>query len=200
MSQHTVNKPEPITTTETPGVNDLFTGDDTQFSAGYAFERDGNTEQALNAYEAALSAGNLNFAQEAHVRYRMARLERENDPLKAVEIFKEIIANPVYPDVQKRYAAMRLPLLISSTGDPEVKAAVLSGTPYASFADQDNFTTYKNLYEFSLEFGSSGIADFNVARWYAKQLVEDETLDATTVAEYEELIESLFESGNDFVI
>ena len=144
MSQPNQQSTDP-TNSATRALDSLYEGasDDT-FAEGLRLERSGDSEAAIAAYQETLGSVD-NVIEEAHVRYRIARTIDDHDPVRAVELFKEIIANPDYPDVQKKYAAMWLPILISKTGTEEVKAAVLSGEPYGSFADETMITVYKNL-------------------------------------------------------
>lgn len=185
--------------TTTDATTRLYTSaENSAFAKAKAAEDTANFDEALHLYEEALDSATTP-AEEAHIYYRMARVAERTDVYEAISIFKEIIDNDEYPKIQKSYAAMWLPLIISRSSDLAVKNAVLSGEPYASLADDDMFTLYKNLYEYSLSFGSNGLGEFTVARWEAKQLAEGGwSTDAENTAA-KARIDELFIAGEEYI-
>lgn len=182
---------------ETPAED--RTPSQTKFQDGFAFESKKDYEGAANAFREALALTN-DPEEAAHIEYRIARAEAKFDPFAAADGYKSVIANEAYPSLQKAYAAMWLTLLNTEYSDRELEQHIYSGEPYEGFyVAGDSVTTSKNLYEFSLLYGSTGVADFHVARWYARQLLTNGSLDLETVLAYEGLVDTLLEGGNNWV-
>jgi len=188
-----------LSTQKTNALSRLYATEDGSFAKALTAENNGDFVAAENLYGQAMKE-DLSPPEEAHTLFKMARVAERNDVFSSIQIFKDIVSNEEYPDIQKSYAVMWLPLLISRSSDYKVKEAVVSGDPYASFDAPDVSTLAKNFYEYSLTFGSNGLADFAVAQWNAKQLLDNKSLTEKEKADIKEYIERLITSGNDYIV
>jgi hypothetical protein len=160
-----VSAPGEIPATQAEVVLDLYETEGL-FKVGRALENDGDHAGARLKYMEAMKA-ETDPVKKAHIHFRLARTTEKVDLFESIEYFKEIIADESYPDQQKSYAAMWLPLLINRHGD--IKDVLLEDAAYAIFDDESLAVVYKNLYEFSLTFGSNGLAEFSVAKWHLRE-------------------------------
>jgi len=183
------------------GINRLVLeqGYNPEFQRAIGLSKLGRYDEAISEFD---KAGlNAQGGEEAsYVQYMRARALENIDVFSAIEEYKNIIANPEYPSGQKAYAAIRLPLVLSRESDATVKAAILKGEPYNTFSSEDGLTMYKNFYEFARSFGVTGLGEFGIARWQAKQLVEgSESLTEVEQQALRNSIDQLLAEGNEYI-
>lgn len=181
-------------------VEALHSNPDSNFARGYQAELRGDTIGAQTLYNTALSEG-YPPTETAHIKYRLARVLEDTDPVAAIRTFKEIIDEPTFPDNQKRYAAMSIPILITRKyyTDTRVLEEALSGQPYESFEGDSLKKTLDNFYKHSLAFGSNGIADFSVAQSLAEAVRDGAITDSVEVEKTKNDIAKLMQDGHAFM-
>ncbi len=181
-------------------VQSLYDDPNSNFNSGYQASLRGDNEEAVAFYKAALSE-ETDPVRAAHTKYRLARVTEKIDPVEAIRIFKEIADEPTYPDNQKKYAIMWIPVILMKV--PEVfdqaLAEALKGEPYSTFAGETLNKTARNFYEYSLTFGSTGLAEFAIAEFLAKDIRDGVITEEAELGKTKNRIASLMGQGRAYL-
>jgi len=189
-----------VPATFSKAVDDLHNASDSNFARGYQAELREDYRGAVTLYQAAL-AEEHSPAEEAHIKYRLGRALEMIDPVASIRTLKEVADNPIYPNIQKKYAVIFIPITIMRTHhtNTQVVEEALAGEPYSSFRGETINDTAFNFYEYSLTFGSTGVADFAVAQSLAEAVRDGVITDSTEVEETMETIATNMRSGRAFI-
>jgi hypothetical protein len=116
----------------------------------------------------------LSIEQKAHIEYLTALTYVNDDPIKSIELMKELVANPDYPSQQKAYAIQHLYTMwrmYTTNMNKEAFDTIMSGTPYSSFlVEGDQLSSMANLNEFAVSLGSAPYSEIELAAHNASQL------------------------------
>lgn len=182
------------------GISLLYSNDgNVNFKKAQLALNNGKLSDAAGLLESSLTEV-ADTESEAHIKYLLARTYEDLDTIKAIKLYKEVIADPNYPDNQKTFAVMRLPIILNKYGNDDIKAEILTGQPYASFASDNLAEVYKNLYEYSVSFGTNGMGEFYLARFNANKLAKlKESSPGADYTSESKVIENYLIAGKNFI-
>lgn len=191
--------PDEVTANFSKAVDTLYQEATSNFNKGYQAEMRQDYPGAVDLYRIALTETN-SPSESAHIKFRLARALEYVDTPAAIRTFKEIVADPTYPDTQKKYALMWLPMIILRTIDdnPLILEEALVGEPYSSFRETEVNDTLNNFYEYTITFGSTGIAEFAIAQSLAEAVRDGKITDQIEQDNTKKRITELMAKGKDY--
>ena len=152
-------------------------------------------DKTIEKYNAAISDAK-SPSQEILIKLKIAQATRNaGDNFKAVELFKDIVANPAYasdlPEVKqaKAVALIGLSSIFYQTRDKAISEKIFSGKPYEDFIKQEDGGDITIAYRRLLEYASSLssfpdlLAESRIAMWYALKISELKQKQALTEEE-----------------
>jgi tetratricopeptide (TPR) repeat protein len=132
---------------------------------------DQNYQEAIPVLEDALDEVN-SFEQEAQVKYKIAlAVDKTGDEIKAINLMKEIVANPDYPNLIKAYAVEYIARIEFSGHQDGVYEEMFKGDPYQSFLDpNDSNLSYRRMFDYASSFYPLSLSEARSAYWYAERI------------------------------
>lgn len=110
------------------------------------------------------------------------------DPIKGIEILKEVVSNSKYSDYYRAFAIGMIGDKYEFYSDKDFgKNYVFTGDFFGQFIKEnpnDIDLAYKKLYEFSDKLFSHTITNYRIALWYSVQLLNNKNLSLGQKEEY----------------
>ena len=141
-------------------------------------------DKAIEKYGTAINDAN-SLGEEIFIRFMIARAtSNAGNNLKAIELFKDIVANPKYAgdlgEVRqaKASAVAALAGIFYQTRERAITEKIFSGKPYEDFVKKEDGgdinTAYRRLLEYASSLSSRPdlVAESRIAMWYALTIYE----------------------------
>lgn len=159
--------------------NDYLEQNNSYYRQAVASARSQDWLSAKRNYEQSLTLAE-SHEEEAQIKFRLATTEERLDPVAAIPLYKEIIANENYPDAHRAYAAERLASmyyinnrhLLSREEFEAIRNETFKDEPYRSMAEgADTALAYRRLFEYASSFHPLAISQSFIALWYADAIL-----------------------------
>ncbi len=155
------------------------------YQEGERLRRAGDVPAALASFETALSE-TANPFEESQVRFKIAETIYKDDPVRAIQLFKEIVANPQYGNFIKASAIDFIGDIYRTNAKEELLYEIFKGAPYEVFLKDSNENVdlaFISLYEYGSNFAPNGQTAMHLVDLYINELRrmlgEDKTVFAT---------------------
>ncbi len=154
------------------------------FAKASAAYQSGDYSGAAALYRQALAVAD-NPTQEGQISIKLAQtLENAGDLNGAIDLYQSISQNQNFPSITRAYAVEDLGLLYDQFGNSVVQRT-FSVPPFSDMVASSTSTSYKNLYQYSVNFFPLANAEVHIANYYATLLVRAKrgaiTLDGSTI-------------------
>jgi len=142
------------------------------FALGESLYKSGKYESAISSYKTALQ-GVKEPDEKAQILYKISLAYRfDNQPLVAIPLFKEIVANPEYPLTTRAYSVQAMGQAYYSFNDQAITEEIFKDSPYKEmYSKDDTALSYRKLFEYASSFYPLGIPETRIAQWYAQEIV-----------------------------
>jgi tetratricopeptide (TPR) repeat protein len=171
----------------------------TYFAQAQAAANTGNYEQAKSLYTQALGQAQ-DSVQRGQIAFKLALIEDHfGDPIKAIGMYKAIVANPEYDSnpLVKAYAVQSMTELHYRNPISAITAEIFKDTPYMSFVVEGNTQlTYRHLEEYAATFYPLGLVELRIAYWYAANVTATSTPDGSATSTYPALVQKAITLAN----
>jgi len=153
-------------------------GKNESFAYAEGLLKSGKYSEAADHYRLALAEAE-GYKEEGQLKYKIAiSLGEGNNPLAAVPLLKEIIANENYTPTIRAYSVQQIGHFLYSYNSEELKNEVFKDEPYRSFiADGDYFAARRKLFEYGSSIYPLGIPELRIAKWYSEEILRLQKLD-----------------------
>jgi len=169
------------------------------FAQAQAAANAGNYQEAKTLYEEALGQAQ-DSTQQGQIAFKLALLEDYyGDPIKAVDMYEAIVANPEYANypIIKAYAVESMAELYFRTGNTAVTAEIFKDAPYSSFVVPGNISlTYLHFEEYAASFYPLGLVEVRIADWYAGNSNATSTPDGVPTSSYPAIMQHAITLAN----
>lgn len=158
--------------TKRTGSFEALIKDNEEFIRAEAFLKNDQWDLAEEHYRKALLLAR-NADEEGQIFYKIAVMKTRRDPIGAISILKEIVANQDYSDRQKAYAVQHMGEIFRKNSSHEITSTIFTGEPYADFfkeGDADN--AYRRLYEYAASFYPLALSEVRAAHWYSNKILQ----------------------------
>lgn len=151
--------------------NNLITTNTSFIAADWAL-RKGQYTEAQTQYLQAFSEAE-EPQQQAYIKWAFAQtLERQERPVEAIRVLKEIAADESYPKNMRALAVQSMGELAYRFGDVSVYRTIFNSEPYASMAaGVGSRFSFRRLYEYAVSFYPLALSELHIADYYAAALL-----------------------------
>lgn len=136
----------------------------------------GKWEESISLYKQA-AAKTEDTDQKLSIYYYLAAAENITGKyIEAVQLLKQVAAAETLPDETRAYALQYMGIMTLNLSNPaahdEIMAEIFKDSPYIEMRVQgDDALSSRHLFEYASSFYPLGIAEGNIAAWYAGYLM-----------------------------
>ena len=161
--------PAPVTTKSDPFSSLMEKNSD--FAEAEKAAKAGDLQKAEALYQSALEKAQ-HIDERGQIEYKIADVNTNRDPIKAIGILKGIAANSQYSNIQRAYAIQQMGEVFFKNSTTSVTTAIFTGDPYSSFNKEgDSRLAYRRLYEYAASFYPLSMSEVRASVWYSSEIL-----------------------------
>ncbi len=142
------------------------------FNKANFYRKQGKYSEALTSYKTALG-GATDSVQEAQIKFNIGlMLEFSGQYVPAIQMFKEVAANPAYTNIIKAYSVQEMGRMYHTYyGSTKIITdEIFKDAPYKDFMVGDEKLAYRKLFEYASSFYPIALTESFIANSYSGEL------------------------------